>query len=94
MFLHIFGSPSPKILVVLAANQYLGHYKALKISNDTTTVGVQDKDRMRNVKEKLEGENQSLVEKFKHLDLAQAALIKKHAGEVESLQEKYDREVI
>ena len=59
-----------------------------------TTVGVQDKDRMRNVKEKLEGENQFLVEKFKHLDLAQAALIKKHAGEVESLQEKYDREVI
>ena len=29
LFLHIFGSLSPKIIVVLAENQYLGRFKVI-----------------------------------------------------------------
>ena len=32
LFLHIFGSLNPKIIVVLAENQYHGLFKAIKIS--------------------------------------------------------------
>ena len=31
-FLHIFGSLSPKIIVVLAENQYIGRFKAIQVS--------------------------------------------------------------
>lgn len=55
--------------------------------------GVQDKEEMKKIRDRMMEENQTVLVRFQELDLNQANLIEKHSHQVQSLQDKYENEI-